>query len=135
MGIICPIEQPNGIVTNYHRITGLSILTNGSNVIEISSYISAAKRQEEAEHTARLMAGDNNAECDVFINARVYSAEYDPSMTVKSAYEYIMSLPEFKDAEMDTTEFMLDAEATIPEIQAELAANEPTPEETSEEGE
>lgn len=121
MGINHPIEQPNGIITNYHRITGLSILPNGSNVIEVSSYISASKRQEEAEHIARLMAGDNDASCDVFINAKVYSTDYDPTMTIESAYEHIMSLPEFEGAEMEDTEYMLDAIETVPEIEAELA--------------
>jgi len=128
MGITKAIEKPNGIVFNYHRVDGVFIHTNNQNVINVSNYLTAAKRQEEVECMARLRAGDNEAECNVLIEGMYVTAPYDPSMTIESAYEYLLTLPEFEGAELEDTEFQLDAEELIPEIEAELQAEQPAEE-------
>lgn len=135
MGFIKSIEKPSGIEFTYHRVTSLMVFTNVQNLIEVGSYVTKKKRQDEVECMARMKAGDTSIEPTVLVEATMIVAPYDPDMTIESAYQYLLTLPEFEDAEMEDTEFMLDAEATIPEIQEELAANEPTPEESSEEGE
>ena len=137
MGFIIPYEKPSGMVFNYHRISSVTISTNSQNVIELVSYFSTTKRKEETENIIEMMTKNNEPFSiqPIFTDSDFIVVPYDPSMTIDSAYEYVLSLPQFEGAEMEETEFMLDAEAAISEIQEELAENEPTPEETSEEGE
>ena len=47
MGLKKEIELDNGIVLNYHRVVSLNKITNMSNTIEVSSYISASQREKE----------------------------------------------------------------------------------------
>ena len=42
------IELDNGVIVNYHRIVSLNKITNVGNIIEIASYVSKKKRDEEA---------------------------------------------------------------------------------------
>ena len=135
MGFTKAIEKPSGVVFNYHRIDGIFIHTNNMNGISVANYLSAAKRQEEVDCMARLRAGDNSAECSVLIENMHVTCPYDPTMTVESAYEYLLTLPEFEGAEMEDTEYMLDAIETVPEIEAELAQAEPESEPAEEGGE
>ena len=41
------ITLDNGIPLSYHRIVSLNKITNNCNIIEIASYVSEEKRQEE----------------------------------------------------------------------------------------
>lgn len=115
MGIYKEIEASSGITFKYHRVLSLMSIVNRQNCIEVARYTSADKRAEEAEAVATGGSFDALVDC-VFI-----SAPYDPTMTVKDAYAYIMTLPEYEGAEMEDTEYMLDAIETVPKIEAELA--------------
>ena len=123
MGFIKPIEKPSGMVFSYHRISTIHISTNEQNVISIADYVTPAKRKAEVDKLARMRAGDPAAfdEPPIFIDSTMVTIPYDPTMTVESAYEYLLTLPEFEGAEMEDTEYMLDAIETVPEIEAELA--------------
>ena len=41
------IELNNGITVNYHRVVSVNNITNQASIIEIGSYTSSEKRQEE----------------------------------------------------------------------------------------
>lgn len=92
MALIKNIELKNGVVTNYHRIVRISIYTNEEILIEVASYTSKSKREEEAD------AIKNNLPMNVFINTSYYSANYNEDMNIKKAYEYLKTLDEYKDA-------------------------------------
>ena len=49
------IELKNGVIVNYHRIVSINKITNNANIIEIASYTSKEKRDEEKEcHVSRF---------------------------------------------------------------------------------
>ena len=87
------IELSNGVVVNYHRITSLNIITNIHNVIEVSSYTSEEKRQEE------LKARENGESTNIYIYTTIMSVPYDQEATVESTYEYLKTLPIFDGSE------------------------------------
>lgn len=96
MALLKNIELENGIVTNYHRIVSLNSIVNNQNIIEVASYINQNKRKEEKEY---YDSDDENKSMNVFIDTRYYNTDYDENMSVKTAYNYLKSLDEFKDAE------------------------------------
>lgn len=87
------IELSNGVVVKYHRITSLNIITNIHNVVEISSYTSEEKRQEE------LRARENRENADIYIHTTIMSVPYDQEATIESTYEYLKTLPIFDGSE------------------------------------
>lgn len=88
------IELKSGVVTNYHRVVSVNTITNLQNTIEIASYTSEAKREEELE---TILAGGI---IDVFVSTRYVCAPYDQAMTVEGAYEWVVgNVPEFAGAE------------------------------------
>ena len=92
MALIKKIGLENGIVVNYHRIVSMNIITNVHNVIEIGSYASEEIRQKEKN---ALESGNTT---DVFVESTYIESEYDPNMTIESAYEYLKSFPVFKES-------------------------------------
>lgn len=92
MAVSKQIEADNGVALNYHRIVSVNTITNVQNVIEVASYTSESKRKEEADALA------NGEGMNVYIESRFINAEYDQSMTVEGAYEWLKTLPEFADA-------------------------------------
>lgn len=88
MGLYKPIEQEDGVVTNYHRILFLTQTVKRQNSIAVMSYVSKEAREKE-------QAGDYNP----YKRSITYETDYDETMTIKSAYEYLKTLPEFEGAE------------------------------------
>lgn len=82
------IELDNGVAVNYHRVASVNIITNHCNIIEVASYTSSAKREEER---AALESGEP---MNVYIESSFHSAEYDQAMTVQSAYDWLKSSTE-----------------------------------------
>lgn len=95
MALIKKIELENGVTTNYHRIVSVNNITNIETIIEVASYTSKEKREEEIE------ALENNDEMNIFIENKYYNVTYDKDMNVDSAYDYLKTLDEFKDAKND----------------------------------
>ena len=93
MALLKEIELDNGITLNYHRIVSMTVITNLFNVIEVGSYTGENKRLQEK---AALKNGES---MKVFIESTYLNADYDPSMTIESAYEYLKTLPTFQGAE------------------------------------
>lgn len=92
MGLKKEIILDDGVIVNYHRIVSINNITNVCNIIEIASYTSKEKRQEEKD------AIENATEMNVFINTEYINKEYTENLTIKEAYEYLKTLDKFKDA-------------------------------------
>lgn len=92
MGLSKRIALENGVAVNYHRIVSVNCITNLQNIVEVASYTSRAKRDEEI---AAIAAEEP---MNVYIESRFVEAPYDQAMTVDSAYELIKTLPEFEGA-------------------------------------
>lgn len=93
------IKLENGIVVNYHRIVSINKITNNSNIIEVASYTSQEKRQEEL---AAIQKGQKNGEAvsmNVFIDTTYLNKEYNETDTIKDLYDYLKTTEKFKDAE------------------------------------
>ena len=91
MGLLKKIELENGIVVNYHRIISINKITNSSNIIEVGSYTSKEKRDEEIEKTGQEM--------NIFIDTTFMSIDYDEGVDIKDIYKYLKTTEKFKDAE------------------------------------
>lgn len=90
------IELDNGIVTNYHRIVSIDKITNNSIIIEVASYVSEIKRQEEIDYYA---SENVNKKMNVYINTNYIEKEYNESDTIEDCYKYLKTLELFKNAE------------------------------------
>lgn len=90
------IQLENGIILNYHRIVSLNKITNNQTIIEVASYISKEKRDEEIEY---YQSTDENKSINVFIDTTYIDTEYDEKMTIEGAYEYLKTIDKFKNAE------------------------------------
>ncbi|MCM1363381.1 MAG: hypothetical protein NC215_00155 [Ruminococcus sp.] len=82
------IRQDDGVVTNYHRILFLMCTTNRQNSIAVVSYVDDDSRIGEKECTI----------LQPYQRSITYETEYDPTMTIEKAYEYLKTLPEFEGA-------------------------------------
>lgn len=85
------IELENGIIVNYHRIVSINKITNKTNVVEVGSYTSQEKRQEEIEKEGQEM--------NIFIHTYYFDKEYNENDTIKDLYEFLKTTEILKDAE------------------------------------
>lgn len=92
MAIQKEITLDNGITVNYHRIVSVNNITNHASLIEVASYTSAEKREEEKEKLA------NNEPMNIFINTEYLNIDYDKDMNVLNAYDYLKTQEKYKDA-------------------------------------
>lgn len=91
MGLLKPIQLNNGLTVNYHRIVSINKVTNLSNIIEIASYVSKSKRQEEIDNVGQPI--------DIFIYTAYESVPYDENSKITEVYDYLKTIERFKDAE------------------------------------
>lgn len=96
MGLLKSIELENGIVVNYHRIVSINKVTNSSNIIEVASYTSKEKRQEEKDYYA---SKEEDKSMNVFIDTTYVEKEYNETETIEDVYAYLKTTDKFKDAE------------------------------------
>lgn len=89
MALIKEIELNNGVKVNYHRIVSVNNVTNHASIIEIASYTSKEKREQEKE------AFEKGEFIDVFKETKFIEKEYEEELNVVSAYAYLKTLPEF----------------------------------------
>lgn len=93
MAISKEIELDNGVVVRYHRIVSINKITNIQNTIEVASYTSEEKREEEKQ------AIIDGQPMNVFIDTNFIVTEYNEDLTIEEAYEYLKTLDKFKNAE------------------------------------
>lgn len=111
MALYKEVELDNGVIVNYHRIVSLNKITNMSNIVEIASYSSKNKREEEAEYQRVQKKKYNKEELtkqeqelldkgiNVFMDTEFIQKEYNEKETIKDAYEYLKTLDKYKQAE------------------------------------
>ncbi len=93
MGLRKGITLDNGVIVNYHRIVSINNITNVSTIIEVASYTSKDKREEEKT------AIENSEVMNVFIDTDYINKEYEEDFTIEQAYDYLKTLDKFKDSE------------------------------------
>lgn len=89
------IELENGIQVKYHRIVSINKITNKTVVIEVASYTSEEKRQEEIEY---YNSQDENKNMNVYIYTTYENITYDESKTIQDYYDYLKTTDKFKNA-------------------------------------
>lgn len=90
MALYKQIKQPDGVVTNYHRVLYVSQMVNSHTSIAVVSYV-----DEESRENDLIISGENRP----YRQAITYEIDYDEDMTATKAYEYLKTLPEYADAE------------------------------------
>lgn len=81
------IRQDNGVVTKYHRVFFIQSTINNHTSIAVLSYVDEPSREME------------NTATPPYKVAITYETDYKENMTVKEAYDYLKTLPEFEGAE------------------------------------
>lgn len=89
MALYKPIRQEDGVTTNYHRVLFCQITTNQQNSIAVLSYVDNEARENEK----------NGDIPQPYRKSVTYETDYDESMTINKAYEYLKTLTEFSGAE------------------------------------
>lgn len=95
MALSKSIELENGVIVNYHRIVSINKITNSASIIEIASYSSREKREEEIRKL------QNNEEMNIYINTIYIEVEYDESKKISDYYQYLKTTQLFKNAKDD----------------------------------
>lgn len=95
MALLKNITANNGIITKYHRISTITTIINDCHIIEVASYTSEEKRNEEKQ------ALENKAPMDVYIDTHRFKMPYSESITIDAAYDYIKNLDVFERAKSD----------------------------------
>ena len=88
MALFKEIKQPDGVITDYHRILFLQTTVNQQNSIAVLSYVSSEVRDGEKKNNSN----------HPYMRGKPYETDY-ADMTIEEAYEFLKTLPEFKDAE------------------------------------
>lgn len=91
------VEQPDGVVTAYHRVVRVNIMTNEMNLVEVASYATSAARKRQLEFEAAQGAGGDPG-TPPYIATTFHTAAYDEAMSVPKAYEYLKTLDVYSGA-------------------------------------
>lgn len=95
MALLKAIELPNGVTVNYHRVVSVNNITNHASIIEVASYTSKAKREEEKE------ALGNYEGMNILISTEYLSTPYDEDLNVVAAYEYLKDTEKYSGSQDD----------------------------------
>lgn len=98
MALLKKIELENGITVNYHRIVTINKVTNNTIIIEVASYTSEEKRQEEAVALQQGQETGAAVPMNIFIDTTFLNKEYNETDTIKDLYDYLKTTEKFKDA-------------------------------------
>lgn len=98
MALLKKIELDNGVVVNYHRIVAITKITNHATILELASYTSKQKREQEIKQL------ESNEEITVYMDATFMSVPYDEKTTIKDWYDYLKTTDKYSGAEDDEDE-------------------------------
>lgn len=99
MALSKKIEKDNGVITNYHRIVSINEIVNEQTIIEIASYTSEEKREEEQQALDTARKGGEYTETNIYIDTEYIAKEYDEKDgNIEDAYNYLKTLDKFKGA-------------------------------------
>ena len=96
MALSKKIQLENGVEVNYHRIVSINEIINEQTIIEVASYTSEEKRNEE-KNSINKKTGEATP-INVFINTSLINKTYDEKDDITNCYSYIKTLDDFKDA-------------------------------------
>jgi hypothetical protein len=100
MAIKVKVTADNGVVTEYHRIAMIKLDTNQQTTLLVHSYLSEDGRQIEKDYAAGLYDNiEHGLIKSPYVDAQYLSTDYIENLTISGAYEYLKTLPQFKDAE------------------------------------
>lgn len=100
MAIKKKVTANNGIITEYHRIAMIKMDINQQNTILIHSYLSETGRQIEKDYDAGLYSDLEEGMMKwPYVDAQYLNCEYDGEMTIRKAYDWLKTLPQFLGAE------------------------------------
>lgn len=111
MALLKEKELESGVTVNYHRVVSVNNITNQSSNIEVASYTNENQRKKEQRYqelqnknaSGKELTDEERAELEkginVFIDTTYYTTEYDKELNVDTAYNYLKTLDEYKDAE------------------------------------
>jgi hypothetical protein len=89
MGLSKRITLGNGIQTNYHRIRTIMHDVGNKTLVDVVSYTSRARRDEEVESGGLI---------ETCVNVAWHEHDYDDALTLADAYAWLKELPEFEGA-------------------------------------
>lgn len=87
------IQKSNGLILEYHRISMLKIDTNLQCTILVESYLNEESRLKEKEI---LRVGIDKGGQLPYVESEYISFDYDESMDIKNAYEWLKKQPSYK---------------------------------------
>ena len=90
MALYKEIRQEDGVTTKYHRILYLTQTVNSHNSIAVVSYVDEESRKNDIPSE-----GENRP----YRKAITYEMEYDESMTIEKAYDWLKTQAGFEGAE------------------------------------
>lgn len=93
------IVLDNGITVNYHRIVSLNKITNQTNIIEVASYTSKGKREEEQKAIKKGQETGEAVPINIFIDTTYINKDYSETETIEEAYNYLKTTEKFENAE------------------------------------
>ena len=93
------IELDNGVEVNYHRIVSITKITNQQTIIELASYTSESKRNEEIDALKQSQTSGEAVPINIFIDTKLINKEYNETDEVEDCYDYLKTLDDFKDAQ------------------------------------
>ena len=82
------IKQEDGVTTNYHRIIYLMQTVNKQTSIAVLSYVDNESRTAE----------QNTVITQPYTKSITYETDYNETMTISDAYDYLKTLPDFEGA-------------------------------------
>lgn len=92
MALLKTIELNNGVVVNYHRVVSINKITNHSTILEVASYTSQAKREQEIQ---QLAAGE---EINIYKETEYMSVDYDETAVITDWYDYLKTTDKYSGA-------------------------------------
>ena len=95
MALSKSIIKPNGIELKYHRIAMVKIDTNQQTTILVHSYLNESGRDYEKAYALGEIVGDPTFP---YVDSEYRVFEYDESMSIANAYEWLKKQPEFEGA-------------------------------------
>lgn len=96
MALKKPVTKPNGLTLDYHRIAMVKIDTNQQITILLYSYLNENARNYEKAYAAGEIEGEPTFP---YVEAEYISLDYDESMNIVNAYEWLKVQPDFVGAE------------------------------------
>lgn len=98
MALIKPVAEPDGVVTNYHRVSKIETIPHVMCLIEVDSYVTEDSRAIEI---LGQTPGYESEARPQYVAPNYYQAPYIDGMTLGEAYAYLLTQDRFSGATSD----------------------------------